>query len=146
MKNIWTRFAFLILVFHCYSISAQVRPEQLIGTWVFDYSKSIDKIDEQAQKDYALMPEVIKSQFEQSYRGRKLIFNTNGSFIQQTIDGKQIVGSWKLDNNQNISVTSPQGGTIAFKLVVLSDAILVLQLQKKGNQQIILSQWYLNKN
>lgn len=146
MKNIWTRFAFLILVFHCYSISAQVQQEQLIGTWVFDYSKSIDKIDEQAQKDYALMPDVIKNQFEQSYRGRKLIFNTNGSFIQQTIDGKQILGSWKLDNNQNISVTSPQGGTIVFKIVVLSDVILVLQLQKKGNQQIILSQWYLNKN
>jgi len=146
MENIFKAIVILFLVFNSVGINAQTKPERLIGTWGFDYDKSMGKIDEQVQKDYASMPEAIKNNFEQTYKGRKLIFNPDGSFVQKTANGKQILGNWILDNNQNISVTSPQVGNITFKIEVLSEAMMVLQLQKKGNEQIVFSRWYLNKN
>lgn len=146
MKNILTRFAFLILVFHCYSISAQVQQEQLIGTWILDYSKSINTMSEQSKKDYALISEGIKKLYEQSFKVKTIIFNDNGSFVQQIVNGQQLLGTWVLDNNKNIIIKNQQGNPLVFKIVTLSATIMVLLLQKKENEQTVLSNWYLNKN
>lgn len=147
MKNIFKSIVFFVLIFNCYSGIAQIKREQLIGTWIFDYTVSISKMEAKAKMHYDKMQEVSKNRFEKSFKDRKLSFNSDGFFSQQTADGMSISGTWTLSgNHQNIIMTNQQGNILELKIKKLSVSSLVLKPANTGKGQVMLSEWYFIKN
>lgn len=147
MKNIFKSISLLLLVLNCLTLTAQTKREQLVGTWVFDYEVSIAKMDDKAKKYYDIMQEVSKSRFEKSFKDRKLSFNADGSFLQQTADGRSIIGTWVLSSDhQNIIMTNQQGSILDLKIKTLSASLLVLKPKNNGKGQKMLSEWDFIKN
>lgn len=147
MKNIFLRLAFLILIFNYYSTTAQIQREKLIGTWVFDYTVSVSKMEEKAKKHYDKMQEVSKNRFEKSFKERKMSFNSDGVFLQQTADGISISGTWMLSSNhQNIIMTNQQGNILELTIKKLSASLLVLKPVNIVKGQVMLSEWYFIRN
>lgn len=147
MKKIFKNIGIFILIFNCYSLTAQTLENQLIGTWFFDYESSMAKMGEMSKKHYDKMELVSKNYFEKSYKGRKIIFNKDGSFLQQQPEGSQISGKWLLSNNKpNIIMTNLHGEVLEIKIVRVSNSTLVVKPKSNDKGQMMLSEWYFIKN
>lgn len=147
MKNIFKSIAFFVLIFNCCSGIAQIKREQLIGTWIFDYTVSISKMEEKAKMHYDKMQEISKNRFEKSFKGRKLNFNSDGSFLQNTSDGNSISGLWTLGrDNQSIIMTNQQGNILELKIINISASLLILIPVNTAKEQGMLLEWYFIKN
>lgn len=147
MKNIFKGIVFFVLIFNCCSGIAQIKREQLIGTWIFDYTESISKMEEKAKMHYNKMQELSKNRFEKSFKGRKLNFNADGSFLQKTSDGVSVSGVWVLSaDNQNIIMTNQQGNILELKIKNIATSLLVLKPINAVKEQGMLLEWYFIKN
>lgn len=147
MKNIFKSIVFFVLIFNCYSGVAQIKREQLIGTWIFDYTMSISKMEEKAKMHYNKMQESSKNRFEKSFKDRKLNFNTDGSFLQKTSEGSLISGTWILNaDDQSIIMTNQQGNILEFKIKNIAASLLILNPVNTVKDQAMLLEWYFIKN
>lgn len=147
MKNIFKSIVFFALIFNCCSGIAQIKQEQLIGMWVFDYTASISKMEEKAKIHYDKMQEVSKNRFEKSFKDRKLTFNADGSFLQKTSDGISISGVWALSaDGQSIIMTNKQGSILELKIENITASLLILKPVNTVKEQAVLLEWYFIKN
>lgn len=147
MKNIFKSIVFFVLILNCYSGVAQIKQEQLIGTWIFDYTMSISKMEEKAKMHYNKMQESSKNRFEKSFKDRKLNFNADGSFLQKTSEGGLISGTWVLNaDDQSIIMTNQQGNILEFKIKNIAASLLILNPVNTVKDQAMLLEWYFIKN
>lgn len=144
MRNIFKSIAFLILIFNCYSVTAQIQREQLVGTWVFDYESSMANMDENAKKVLAKSP-TLQGRLESSYRNRQIILAIDGSYSLHLPDGKQVLGTWELDTNGNTVIIHYQNQNENLSIVTVLSTALVLKPVIDGNVKPMFSTWYFTK-
>ena len=125
----------------------QTAKEQLVGTWVFDYNISSEKMDTDAKAHYGKMDDTAKAQLKEAYKGRVIKFGADGSYKLQLADGRNQKGSWVLnENGKDIIITDERGKTQYQKIKTITATILVLKPKGIGYGKMILSEWYFNKN
>lgn len=145
MKNIITRIVFLILIFNCYSVTAQIQKEQLVGTWIFDYPTSVANMDVGAKKVYE-KNQKLQVGLESSFRNRQLSFYSDGNYLLRLATGKQVPGTWNVKAiNGNKILMSSLKHTENLTVVMLSATSLVLKPINNGKAKPILGTWYFTK-
>lgn len=135
-KNI-KKIIFLILIFNCYSITAHIDENPIVGTtWLFDFETSKVNINEISKKHYNKMQLVSKKNFEKVYKGRKMIFNTDGIFFQQQSDEEQIAGKWSLSTNKrDITIVNFKGEVLEIRVESVSNSTFVLKQKENQNEK-----------
>lgn len=145
MKNILKTIIFLILIFNCYSVSAQIQREQLVGTWVFDYESSMVNMDEKAKKVQAKSP-TLQGRLERSYKNRQITLFDNGIYLLRLPGGKQVEGNWTVHAvNGNRIIIKTETHVQNFIIVRLSQTELVLRLINDGKAKPMFATWYFTK-
>ena len=92
------------------SKAQNISQEQLTGTWVFNYDASFAKIEAKVKARYDSMLELNKARIVSAYKGRKISFNTDGSYLQTLSDGRKATGTWILNTDtKTIEITDPKG-------------------------------------
>ena len=121
--------------------------ELLIGTWTLEYNTSKDKMSAKAKAHYDKMDTKRKDRLEKAYKGRKVTFGKDSSYLQQQADGRQVVGTWKLiDGDQTVEVTNQKGTVNRYKLEKLTSKKLVLNPEINGPAKMIMAEWHFIKN
>lgn len=145
MENIITRIVFLILIFNCHAGFAQIQKEQLVGTWVFDYTTSVANMDAGAKKVYE-KNQKLQVGLERSFRNRQLIFDDKGNYLLRLASGKQVPGTWNMNaiNGSKLLMSSSKH-TENLTVVMLSATSLVLKTMNNGKAKPILGTWYFTK-
>lgn len=145
MKNVITRVIFVILIFSSYSSVAQIQRDQLVGTWVFDYSSSVANMDAGAKKVYE-KNQKLQVGLERSFRNRQLIFDDKGNYLLRLASGKQVPGTWNMNaiNGSKLLMSSSKH-TENLTVVMLSATSLVLKPMNNGKAKPILGTWYFTK-
>lgn len=145
MKNILKNTILLILIFNCYSITAQSQKKQLIGNWIFDYEKSLVNIDGNAKKALTKLSG-MESKLERSYRNRQITFYDNGNFLLRIPNGKKIEGNWEM-NTENSKVILIKTQTFQQNLILVKNlpTELVLRPVNTGKAKPMFATWYFKK-
>lgn len=147
MKNRYKIIFLFVLIINSLRISAQTKQELLIGTWVFNYELSMANIMPEAKKSLDLMSDSDKIKFEKAYKGRKIIFRSDGSFKQELSDGLVISGLWTFDDNGgNIIMSIGQNQSQTLIIKSLFSTSLIVLLDSKNKKKPIISEWYFTKN
>lgn len=145
MKNIFKNIGLFILIFNCYSSTAQTQREQLVGTWVFDYETSLTHMDEQAKKALAKIP-TMQGRLESGFKNRRITLASDGNYLLHLPDGKEVAGTWELDTiNGNGIIIHYQYQIENLSIILLSSQALVLKPENNGNAKPMLSTWYFTK-
>ncbi|AUP77429.1 hypothetical protein C1H87_01315 [Flavivirga eckloniae] len=97
-----------------------------------------------SKRNFDAMNPENKTRFKTIYRGRKLTFKTNGTFLQELSNGKNTLGIWSLENN-NLVLKPEKGSVWIFKIYKLSDTRLILKLENKGSNITIMPKWIFTK-
>ncbi len=121
-----------------------IDPNLLTGTWMFDYDESKTKMDAKTKEHLQTMKPERKTKFEASYKNRKLTFNTDGTFMQQLANGKEVLGAWSLNNNK-VVLTTTKGSSRALKIKTLTASLLILKYENKGKSKMMMSEWNFTK-
>lgn len=146
MKNIVKNISVLLLLFNCFTITAQTQQEQLLGTWTFDFESSKANMEEKAKTVLQKMPSA-KEKLEKAYKNRQITFGSDGSYLLRLADGSQIKGTWTVNNtaqSNSITITASQNQIQHLVIIMLSDNTLILkQEDTKGTP--MFSKWYFTK-
>lgn len=136
----------LILAVFCNTAILAQKKEvhPLIGTWEFDYTSSVTKIERTSKARLDSVPQQ-KSTFEAAYRGRKIFFGDDGSFAQQLADGRRSTGTWAADNNNGLVIVDPSGNKYPLNIQTLNKTHLVLKPIVSGEAKPVLPEWYFKK-
>ncbi|GAA3596714.1 hypothetical protein GCM10022396_12570 [Flavivirga amylovorans] len=126
-------------------MQAQNITEQLEGTWTFNYNSSLAKMKTKAKEHYINMETTRKLSFEKSYKNRTLSFNNDGTFLQVSPNGRQVMGNWTVTSD-TIILTNSLGKTMKFKIKSLSTTAMTLKLVITGNSRAILTELDYIKN
>lgn len=135
MKNIFTRFAFLILIFNCSSVGAQIQTDQLLGKWELDYNVTSVLMEADVKKVFNSLPETNHSIIEKAYKGRQMIFMNNHVFELKLSDGRSSIGEWKLNLGEKVLKIKNKKNNkeYLYKIVNLdSKTLLIEELDVKG--------------
>lgn len=146
---------FFILIFSVISISVNAQnntnkktKDLLMGSWTFDLEASKPnmeiKIKTMIEKNQASY-----SRLEKDYKGRQLIFSTDGRFILHLADGRQTQGNWevyKANGLESIQLTSLQNHVQDLSIQMLSNQSLVVKQEYNGKGTPVFSKWYFTKN
>lgn len=145
MKNRYRRIALLVLILSCYTGFAQIKKEQLIGTWVFDYPASVANMEAGAKKVVAQTPK-LQVGLEKSFRNRQLSFYSDGNYLLRLQSGKQVTGTWNMNaiNGSKLLMSSSQH-TANLTVVQVTTTSLVLKAINNGKTKPILATWYFTK-
>lgn len=146
MKNIIKTIILLILIFDCYSITAQIKNKQLVGNWVFDYEKSFSNMDSNAKKALTRITG-MQSKLESSYRNRKITFYDNGNYILHIPNGKKVEGNWNMNNEKanNVIIKTKKQQQQNLNIINNTPTELVLMPENSGNAKPFFSIWYFKK-
>ncbi|RXP46195.1 hypothetical protein EC396_14390 [Lutibacter sp. HS1-25] len=141
---------FLIVVFLGVPFKSicQSNIDQIIGTWVFNYESSIELMDTKAKNHYAKMGAARQEKVKQAYRNRKITFEENGNFIQEFEDGRIVTGTWLINKNKGIEITSPKGSVMGFKIKELTVNVLQISRIKTADNRMnmLIENWYLARD
>ena len=119
--------------------------EQLVASWSIDYEKSISNMDSIPKKTIANNP-FLKSSIEKNYKGRQIVFETNGNFLQIQADGSEKTGKWTLNEEDNIvRITSPNGQEFPFEITNLNTNYLVLKFIGSTEGNLYFEELYYDK-
>lgn len=147
MKNLFKSGIILMLFFISLEISAQTKQEQLVGTWFFNYDLSLAHLEAEAKTNLDSMSELDRKKIEKFYKGRKIIFRSDGSFTQELSDRSVISGLWTFDNNGgNIIMSIGQNQSQTLIIKSLSSTSLIVLLDSKNKMKPMISEWYFTKN
>lgn len=142
-------FILFFLVFQARSIAqvTQDKSSQVIGTWVFNFDTSIGSMDEKAKNHYVKMGVERQEKVKRAYQNRIITFGPDGDFAQELSDGRTVKGTWQINKNKLIEITSPNGSTIAFKIKELNAGVLIISRVKTDNNKMnmLMSDWYLTR-
>jgi len=150
MKNRYRIILFISLFLAIsLSLTAQSSEEQtLIGTWVFDYERSVAQMDTVARKFFNKMSRIPRriSRFESRYKGRKLTFGSDRSYLLEFSDGNKIDATWSLKDKNKIVVKSSNNSSANYKIVVLTGNELIIEIPpRRGQSSALLSKYYYKK-
>lgn len=119
--------------------------ELLIGTWVFDYDKSIIEMDEQMKTRFDKIE--IKTLIEKAYKGRKISFMKDGLCLIETSNETKTNIKWSLKKNNIIELLDERGSKKTYLISMLNSNKLVLipekLIDKKRNA--LFSKHYFTK-
>lgn len=135
----------MLLVFSSTILCAQdIGTHPLIGTWEFDYGPSLSKMETSTKTRLDGLPQQ-KSSVEAAYRGRKVIFDSDGSYVQLLADGRSATGIWSLGDNNMVLITDPRGNSYPQRITMLTDSHLVLEPIVEGQTKSLFPEWHFNK-
>ena len=135
MKNIFIRIAFLILIFHCYSVTAQYQKTDLTGKWELDYNVTSKSMESDVKITFNSLPETQRSVIEKTYKGRQMIFMKDNVFELKLSDGRSSTGKWELNPDQKVLKIKNEKANkeYLYKIVELTNKTLVIEeLDAKG--------------
>lgn len=150
MKNKQTRLIryttiLILCVFFQTTTFAQDRgTHPLIGAWEFDYGPSFARMETSTKTRLDSLPQQ-KFNMESVYRGRKILFGADGSYVQQLADGRRSTGTWVLDGTNNIVVTDPNGNKYPQRIKALTKTHLVIEPIVSGESRPVLPEWHYKK-
>lgn len=125
----------------------QVNPNQLSGSWVFNYEVSTELMVEAAKAHLETMDANELASLEQAYQGRRITFFENGVFVQEISNGQQAEANWQLNLENEIVLTNISGHKLSFKILEISnDHMILAPIQPDDSMaNMLFSQWYLMK-
>jgi len=124
------------------------RKEQLVGTWLLDFDKTISQIDSKAKEVYGKMNLVFKENLKKSFSKRKIIFKADGTYIIEIKPGIQQQGTWQLlDNEIDLLIVMDYGKRYNRRIESINSSKLILNLGEHKNQpsKALLQKWELKK-
>jgi len=146
MKQLYFIITLLIIGYSTKSTSQTVS-EQLIGSWILDYPTTLTLMNQEELTSYNNKNATIKVHMENTYKNRVLTFNTDGSFFQQSLNGRQVTGVWVLINNQtSIELTTAQGYKFYLIITAINSTSLVFKVPENTIGKPSISALYFNKN
>ncbi len=142
----------VLSLFFCISFSqntiSQNQPEisYLIGTWIFNYDASFEKMDARSKAKYNSMEEPQRIRIDNAYKNRQITFGEDGTYKQVLGDGRISLGTWSIYNNGNdIIIKNPEGQTYIQKIKSLTVSELILKPKSYGNGKILINEWNFSK-
>lgn len=145
MKNIYRSIVLIVLIFSSYLGMAQNQKEQLVGTWVFDYPRSVSNMEAGAKKVYE-KNQKLQLGLESSFKNRQLIFDSKGNYQLRLASGKQVPGTWNVNAvNGNKLLMSSSNRTANLTIVEITASTLVLKPIHDGKAKAVLGTWYFTK-
>lgn len=146
MKTILYSVLFMALSLPLAIEAQQITSEQIIGTWLFNYDASFAKMEAKVKSQYDSISVERKTKIDNSYKGRTLIFNADGSIVQNLSDGRTAKGTWVYnDKTKNIEITNPKGLVYYQKVKSFTSTSLVLEAKAIGSNQPIISEMHFTK-
>ena len=119
--------------------------ELLIGTWVFDYDKSILEMDEQIKSRFDKIE--IKTLIEKAYKGRKISFMKDGLCLIETPNETKTNIKWSLKKDNIIEFLNEKGSKKTYLISTLNSNKLLLINKKLINKKrnSLFSKNYITK-
>ena len=120
--------------------------KKLIGTWLMDDKRSFSNLSQETIAHFDTIPDSQVAEMKNYYIGRKVTFNSDGSFLQELSDGRRIGGNWSFDPDTNaVTITHPQGGKFQQTVRLTGTKRLLLVPVLSGNVKMFINQWYFTK-
>lgn len=146
-----TYYILLMMLFcTCFGTGAMAQElpqETIIGTWVLDYDGTFSKMEEQMKVALDSVPQAHRSGIEDSYRGRTMVFGPNSDFKLLFPDGREVGGSWALEQNGNVLVlTDPNGHRYPHKVKELTSNSMALKMEDSEGSKLFVKDLYFIKN
>lgn len=116
----------------------------LIGEWVFEFDKSFSEVEKSSRTYLDSIPNNELQIIHSNYQGRKIIFESDGDFIQSLSDGREVSGKWLLNSKTNMIVIKLPNGAIYYQQLKILDKGSILLTPDKGSN-IIINKWYYTK-
>lgn len=138
----------LLFLLSTNKVSAQTEEPLLIGTWQFNYEKSIHSILSDSKNFYEKQSENKREHIERIYNQRKLIFLSDGQFILELGPNTRRTGTWELLRDKlEVQIKMDSGKNLRQRIIEINDLELCLDLDKSQNkgQKRLFDRWYLNK-
>jgi Lipocalin-like domain len=124
----------------------QAEKEKLLGSWVFDYNASFEKMEPTVKAELDTISQERRSRIENVYRGRKITITSDGSYLQQLSNGHQFKGTWVLNSkNQTLEITDTAGRTQEQKITELTSTTLILKPKGISHGQMIVKELHFTK-
>jgi hypothetical protein len=141
----------VIFLLALFSLSSQAQEqntaEKLIGTWTLQYDATFASIKPDTKTRFNTMNHTRQKRMINNFKGRKIIFNTNGDFIQSLADGRQSNSTWKFtSNNTTIEITDSKGRIHLYKIKKLTSNLLVYKLKENTNIKPLIPELHFVKN
>lgn len=147
MKNIFRLMLLIVLGVSINSHSQSSNTNMLLtGTWVFDYDTSVDQLTSDKKSMLKTFSAEVVTGIEQAYKNRRLIFDSSGSYIQVSQDGRKTTGTWNFDADKLVlQMTNSTGELLELRVPRLTDKNLLLIPIEQGESTILINQWYYTK-
>lgn len=154
MKNILqVLLFFLIMTMIQSSAGAQNKSDKrvdklLIGTWQFDFKKSMDSIVSGSKTNYNHINEQTRAKITRMYSQRKLSFFSDGTLILESAPGVQKRGIWKLLADQkSLYVKMDDGRELnqTIEKISVNGLRLNLGVDQPKDDGRLFHKWYLQK-
>ena len=146
MQKIYLIVLVLFLGFTA-KVSSQETSTLLTGTWTFDYQESVQQMDAASKMHLDSVSSVRRARIEQSYIGRLITFNTDGSYLQTLSNGHTANGTWTLsEDSQYVIITDPNGNQYTQQIQSISATQLILKPILESNVRMIIPQWSFVKS
>lgn len=139
----------LLLAFISISQKAEAQriEEQLIGSWVFDYTTSLANLETSAKQHIYSMPPVRILRIENAYKERAISYQANGVYNLLLKDGRTSTGHWQLNNDKTvIELTNTKGKTQYQKIKSLNPGALISEPETTANKKMFIPAWYYTKS
>jgi hypothetical protein len=121
--------------------------EPFLGSWTLDFNSTFSKRERQMKAIMDTMPQNLRVTIENNYRGRTMSFGPKGDFRQYFPDGRNVHGTWTLDQkNMSLILTDPSGKAYIQRIQQLTDRALVLRLEETGQSRLFVKELYFIKN
>jgi len=126
---------------------AETTQDLLVGAWKFNYSKSFNKMEADLKVQFDSIATTQRNMIRDAYKGRKITFNADGSFIQTLKDGRSVAGTWKVTKNgKKVKIKGPNGNSYTQKIKKLNPTQLVLKQENNGLGRLFFPEWHFIKN
>ncbi len=117
----------------------------LIGTWQLDYDQSISQIDRSSKGFYDTLKQERKSMIRNSFSQRKMEFQSDGTYVLVVRDGREVTGTWKLQNDEESLHIILDGNLIEQRIEKINQSFMVLNVGGNQTANRLFRRWYLNK-
>jgi hypothetical protein len=139
-------FLFLIIFSFSNSAFSQNLDNELVGSWILNYEKTLDLMDEKAKKHYTEMGAIRQEKVKKAYQNRKLIFEATNRFVQESGGGHKIEGTWFFNNETDIEISTSRGIIRYFKIKKLhGNTLIISSVNHNNDMNMLIAHWHLTK-
>ena len=103
--------------------------EDILGCWVVDYDKSIMAMSNKAKDFMERLPQEGRNNIKTMNEGRRLLLNSDGSFLIKLANGQKSSGTWELEGQEYLKLISLKGREKLFLIKELKTNVLVIENQ-----------------